>query len=84
LAEENVLAPIASPVDVFLEVDEYSDAQWCYVDIDVSAFLGKTEKATVTLPKLLITKIDKEVAAGKAKSRSSFLAESALQVLAQR
>ena len=52
-----------------------------YVDIDVSAYLGKSEKATVTLPKLLITKIDALVAAGGAKNRSAFLADSALKSL---
>ncbi|MFW5443191.1 MAG: type II toxin-antitoxin system HicB family antitoxin, partial [Methylococcaceae bacterium] len=54
---------------------------WAYIDIDVSAFLGKTEKATVTLPKLLMTKIDFAVSNGYAKSRSAFLAESAMKAL---
>ncbi len=81
LAEEGVLAPRPSVVDEHIQNKEYAGATWAYVDIDVSAFLGKTEKATVTLPKLLITKIDALVAAGGAKNRSSFLADSALKSL---
>ena len=81
LAEDGELAPKPSVVDVHLHNQEYAGATWAYVDIDVSAFLGKSEKATVTLPKLLITKIDALVAAGGAKNRSSFLADSALKSL---
>ncbi len=81
LAEEGIVAPKASPVDKYQGHSDYTDAIWAYVDIDVSAFLGKTEKATVTLPKLLINKIDEAVAAGAAKSRSAFLADSAIKAL---
>lgn len=81
LAEDGELAPKPSIVDDHIKNDEFAGAAWAYVDIDVSAFLGKSEKATVTLPKLLITKIDAVVAAGGAKNRSSFLADSALKSL---
>ena len=81
LAEEGELAPKSSVVDEHIKNKEYAGATWAYADIDVSAYLGKTEKATVTLPKLLITKIDALVAAGGAKNRSSFLADSALKSL---
>ena len=81
LADDGILAPKASPIDDYISDPCYLGATWAYIDIDVSAFLGKTEKATVTLPKLLINKIDFAVAAGSAKSRSSFLAESAMKAL---
>ena len=77
LAEEGELAPVPLAVDNHLENPDYLGGIWAYVDVDTSAFLGKTEKATVTLPKLLIDKIDEAVAHGVAKSRSAFLAESA-------
>lgn len=60
---------------------DYAGAIWAYVNVDISPYLGKTEKATVTLPKLLITKINAIVASGKEKSRSAFLAESAYKAL---
>lgn len=81
LAEEGAVATNASVVDDHVENQEFEGAIWAYVDVDVTAFLGKTEKATVTLPKLLIKKIDALVAEGGAKSRSAFLAESALKSL---
>lgn len=68
-------------LDEHLANEDYQGAIWCYVDVDTSAFLGKTEKATVTLPALLISKIDELVRDGAIKSRSAFLAESATKQL---
>jgi predicted RNase H-like HicB family nuclease len=81
LAEDQKLAPKSSLVDIHINNEDYTGATWAYVDIDVSPYLGKTEKATVTLPKLLIKQIDALVADGKAKNRSAFLADSALKSL---
>ena len=81
LADDSVLAPNALPIDDYINSPDYAGATWAYIDIDVSAFLGKTEKATVTLPKLLMNKIDLIVTSGSAKSRSAFLAESAMKAL---
>jgi predicted RNase H-like HicB family nuclease len=81
LAEEGAIAPAPSEIGKHYASPDYAGATWAYVDVDVSAFLGGTEKATVTLPKLLIRRIDAVVAAGGAKSRSAFLADSALRAL---
>ncbi len=81
LAEDGELAPTPSLVDDFVNDDQYAGATWAYVEIDVSAFLGRSEKASVTLPKLLITQIDEVVKKGGAKSRSAFLADSAIKSL---
>lgn len=81
LADDGNIAPNAAPIDDYINEPTYQGATWAYVDVDVSAFLGKTEKATVTLPKLLITKIDSVVSTGAVKSRSAFLAESAMKAL---
>ena len=83
LADEGVIAPIGLTVDDYVGVDDYKGAIWAYVDVDISAYLGKTDKATVTLPRLLIDKIDAHVAAGGAKSRSAFLANSAAAALSR-
>jgi len=82
LAADGIVAPNANLVDAYLEDVNYQGVTWAYINVDVSAFLGKTEKATVTLPKLLITKIDDAVSHGAAKSRSAFLADSAIKALA--
>jgi predicted RNase H-like HicB family nuclease len=81
LAEDGAIAPAPSEIDRHYSNPDYAGSTWAYVDVDVSSFLGGTEKATVTLPKLLIRKIDAAVAAGMAKSRSAFLADSALKAL---
>lgn len=81
LADDGIIAPKALPIDDYIGNPDYLGATWAYVDIDVSAFLGKTEKATVTLPKLLMNKIDLLVASGGIKSRSAFLSESAIKAL---
>jgi len=84
LAESKIFAPTATPIDEHIKHPPHKDTIWAFIDIDISAFLGKTEKATVTLPKLLINKIDTIVAEGIAKSRSAFLAESAIKALSTR
>ena len=81
LADEGTLPPIAKPIDDYLANEDYLNVIWCYIDVDTSAFLGKTEKATVTLPALLINRIDDLVNEGTIKSRSAFLAESATKQL---
>ncbi len=81
LAEDGAIAPVPSDIDKHYANPDYVGATWAYVDVDVTAYLGGTEKATVTLPKLLIKKIDAAVAAGGAKSRSAFIADSALKAL---
>ena len=79
--DDNLLAPKALPIDSYINNTSYAGSTWAYIDIDISSFLGKTEKTTVTLPKLLMKKIDFAVLNGLAKSRSAFLAESAIKAL---
>ena len=81
LAEDGLIAPTPSAIDRYYALPEYAGAVWAFADVDISPFLGGTEKATVTLPRLLIKKIDAAVAGGKAKSRSAFLADSAAKSL---
>lgn len=81
LAEEGEAAPAASRIETLQANPDYAGGAWAYVDIDITPFMGKTEKVNVTLPAFLIRKIDAAVAAGKGKNRSAFLAESALRAL---
>ncbi|PWQ96963.1 type II toxin-antitoxin system HicB family antitoxin [Leucothrix arctica] len=78
LAEDGNLAPPASTVDLHISDPDYDNGIWAYVDIDVTPYLGKSEKVNVSLPALLIKQIDGLVSDGKAKSRSAYLAESAV------
>lgn len=81
LAEEGIFAPTPSVVEDLIENQDYRDATWFLIDVDVSAFLGKTEKRTVTIPVLVCRRIDALVARKVVKSRSSFLANSAIAEL---
>ncbi|KIH85835.1 DNA-binding protein, CopG family [Pseudomonas batumici] len=51
------------------------------LEIDISPYLGKTEKVNVTLPGFVIQRIDRYVRDHRIKSRSSFLADAALEKL---
>ena len=82
LAEDGVDIPLASPVNKFLDDDEFKGFIWAVVDIDVSRYLGKAEKVNVTLPSRLIRMIDDKVGKDKLyKSRSAFLAAGAEKML---
>ena len=60
---------------------EFAEMGWGMLDIDISPYLGKTEKVNVTLPGFVIRQIDRYVSAHSVKSRSSFLADAALEKL---
>lgn len=83
LADRGEVAPAATSVDAHLNNPDYAGGVWAIVDLDVSAFMGKCEKVTVTLPSLLVKKIEDEVRAGRAKNRSSFLADSVAKAMMQ-
>ncbi|SER04328.1 HicB_like antitoxin of toxin-antitoxin system [Pseudomonas sp. NFPP19] len=51
------------------------------LEIDITPYLGKTEKVNVTLPGYVIQQIDRFVREHNIKSRSSFLADAALEKL---
>jgi predicted RNase H-like HicB family nuclease len=57
----------------------HAQAFWAIVDIDISAYLGKSHKINVTLPELLIKQIDERVSKSSAyKTRSGFIASACL------
>jgi len=60
----------------------HSQAFWAIVDIDITAYLGKSHKINVTLPELLIKQIDEKVSKSSAyKTRSGFIASACLYQL---
>ena len=83
LAEDGEVAPPASDIKMLKDDPDYLNGIWAFVDIDVTPYMGKTEKVNVTLPAFLIKKIDNAVQNGKGKNRSSFLADSAMQMLSK-
>ncbi len=82
LAENNTNIPSASRIEDLRSDPDYAGYIWSFVDIDITPYLGKSHKINVTLPDLLIKRIDDVVAAsGKYKSRSGFLAIAAQLIL---
>ncbi|MGL4666986.1 MAG: type II toxin-antitoxin system HicB family antitoxin, partial [Saezia sp.] len=74
--------PMPSSIEVYLNKREFQGHTVGYIDIDITPYLGTTEKINVTLPSQLITHIDAFVKTHKVKSRSTFLAEAAKEKLA--
>ncbi|WP_293937621.1 type II toxin-antitoxin system HicB family antitoxin [Iodobacter sp.] len=78
LAEDEEVIPEASRVDAYFGSPEYAGFVWGMVEIDVSRYLGKSEKINVTLPGLLIHRID-----ARTNNRSGWLAEAAIEKMAR-
>ena len=70
--------PRASKIEEHLGDKDYAGGTWGFVDIDVTPYLGKTEKINVSLPFSVIRRIDEQTGA---RGRSRFLAEAALKAL---
>ncbi len=83
LAEDGDDIPFASGPDKHVHNAEYKGLIWALVDIDISRYLGKTEKVNVSLPSRLIHQIDARVKAPNShySSRSAFLAAGAEKLL---
>lgn len=60
---------------------DYAAMGWGMLEIDISPYLGKTEKVNVTLPGFVIQRIDRYVRDHNIKSRSSFIADAAMEKL---
>jgi len=71
--------PMPSTVSAHRDNPDFAEMGWGMIEIDVTPYLGKTEKVNVTLPGYVIQKIDSYVAAHNIKSRSAFLADAALE-----
>ncbi|WP_437609647.1 type II toxin-antitoxin system HicB family antitoxin [Erwinia sp. V71] len=64
--------------------EEDKQGGWVYIEIDTTKYLGKSERINITMPHLLIEKIDKAVGQNsRYSSRSHFIAEAARKELSQ-
>lgn len=73
--------PMPSSARAHHDNDDYANMGWGMIEIDITPYLGKTEKVNVTLPGFVIQRIDRYVRDHNVKSRSSFLADAALEKL---
>lgn len=82
LCEDGLDIPQASDVQSYLNNQHYVGWVWALVEVDITPYLGKSQKVNVTLPDVLIKRIDATVARQPIyKSRSGFLAQAALHEL---
>ena len=80
LAEDGEEIPQATFVDDYLCVEEYSDGVWALVDIDITPYLGNTVRINVTLPEMVLNKIDEYVSHhSEYASRSAFFSAVSLK-----
>jgi predicted RNase H-like HicB family nuclease len=81
-AEDGDDLPVPSALADHQDNPDYEGFIWAFVEVDLDSFMGKATKINVTLPRLLIRKIDKVVESNKKyKGRSDFLAIAALDEL---
>jgi predicted RNase H-like HicB family nuclease len=82
-AEDGESIPQASNLEALAHLEEYKGGIWFLVDVDITKYLGTVDRLNITLPHLLVTKIDRAVNENKLfKSRSQFLVEASLKMLA--
>ncbi|MGS0943735.1 type II toxin-antitoxin system HicB family antitoxin (plasmid) [Pseudomonas luteola] len=81
LAKRGEDIPMPSPVEKLRKLPDYEGMGWGMLEIDVTPYLGKAEKVNVTLPGVVIRRIDRYVEQHGIRSRSNFLAQAALEKL---
>lgn len=84
LVEEGRDIPLPQPLDTHRKNAEYNGYGWGMVELDITPYLGATEKVNVTLPGVVVRKIDDHVRIHGLKSRSAFLADAALKAITAR
>lgn len=84
LCEDGFDIPQANPLQAHYSNPDFAGWVWALVEVDITPYLGKSQKVNVTLPDVLLKRIDDTVAKKPAyKSRSGFLAQAALHELSK-
>ncbi|MEE3608243.1 type II toxin-antitoxin system HicB family antitoxin [Avibacterium paragallinarum] len=82
MLEDGEEIPLPTDLQRHMQNKEYEGFTFTVVDVDLTHLMGKAEKINVTLPKILINKIDNYVSTHpQYKSRSGFLAQIATDKL---
>lgn len=85
LLEDGESVPDATRIDNYQADPDYAGVVWALVDVDITRLMGKSEKINVTLPSLLIRRIDQFVSAHpEYGSRSGFLSRVAADKVVSR
>lgn len=76
MIEDGAPIPIARPLAVIQADPAYAGWVWAVVDVPVEKYLGPAEKINITVPRMVLARID-EYAKSQGMSRSGFLVEAA-------
>lgn len=76
LIEDGYDIPVRLPVDAHQSNPDYAGGIWAVVEAPVEKYFGPAEKLNITLPRLLLARID-DYAKAHGATRSGFLAEAA-------
>ena len=76
MIEDGVPIPIARTLAVIQADPAYNGWVWAVVDVPVEKYLGPAEKINITVPRMVLARID-EYAKSQGMSRSGFLVEAA-------
>ena len=74
--EDGVAIPAGRPLAVHQPDPDYAGCVWALVDVPVEKYLGPAEKINITVPRLIVARID-EYAKSRGMRRSGFLIEAA-------
>ena len=80
LIEDGVTVPVGASLTVHQANPDYSGGVWAVVDVPVEKYLGPAEKINITVPRLVLARID-EYARKHGMSRSGFLVEAAREAM---
>ena len=76
MIEDGENIPAARPLSVLQANPEYVGWVWAVVEVPVEKYLGPAEKINITVPRLILARID-DYAKAHGMSRSGFLVEAA-------
>ena len=76
MIEDDAPIPIARSLAVIQADPAYAGWVWAVVDVPVEKYLGPAEKINITVPRMVLARID-EYAKSQGMSRSGFLVEAA-------
>lgn len=81
LIEDGQDIPIGKTITTHQADPEFAGWVWAVVDVPVEKYLGPAEKINITMPRLLLSRID-EYARAHGATRSGFLAQAARAAMA--
>lgn len=80
LIEDGVAVPAGASLTVHQANPDFRGGVWAVVDVPVEKYLGPAEKINITVPRLVLARID-EHAKKHGLSRSGFLVEAAREAM---